>query len=64
HIIILYFLFIIAGVLVFLAQFAILFTGTFPKGMHTFVVGLHRWYVRVIGYMYAMTDKYPPFSLS
>ncbi len=49
HIFVLYCLFIVAGLLVFLAQFAIFFSRTFPKGMHTFVVGFHRWSLRVHG---------------
>jgi uncharacterized protein DUF4389 len=62
HLIILFFLFIAAFVVVFVAQFAILFTGSFPEGMHTFVVGVGRWWMRVNAYVYALTDKYPPFS--
>jgi hypothetical protein len=64
HFIILTFLLIAAYIVVFIAQFAILFTGSFPAGMHGFVVGTGRWYTRVNGYVYALTDKYPPFSLS
>jgi hypothetical protein len=62
HLIILFFLFIAAFVVVFIAQFAILFTGSFPEGMHTFVVGVGRWWMRVNAYAYALTDQYPPFS--
>ena len=51
-----------AFVVVFIAQFAILFSGSFPEGMHTFVVGVGRWSTRVNAYLYALTDKYPPFS--
>ena len=63
HLIVLFLLFIAAFVVVFIAQFAILFTGSFPEGMHTFVVGVGRWWTRVNAYAYALTDKYPPFSL-
>jgi hypothetical protein len=62
HLIVLAFLFIAAFVVVFIAQFAILFSGSFPEGMHTFVVGVGRWSTRVNAYLYALTDKYPPFS--
>jgi hypothetical protein len=63
HLIILWFLFIAAVILVFVAQFAILFTGSFPEGMHGFVVGVGRWYNRITAYAFGLTDKYPPFSL-
>lgn len=63
HLFLIYVLLILAGVIIFIAQFAILFTGSFPVGMHTFVVGVNRWFVRVLGYLAGFTDKYPPFSL-
>jgi Domain of unknown function (DUF4389) len=43
--------------------FAVLFTGRWPEGMRTFVVGVMRWYTRVEAYLGLLTDKYPPFSL-
>jgi hypothetical protein len=64
HIIILFFLIIVAMIVLFIAQFAILFTGSFPEGMHKFMVGVGRWSTRVTAYTVAITDKYPPFSLS
>jgi hypothetical protein len=61
---------IVAGVIVLVAYvvaligwFTILFTGKFPEGMVNFVVGALRWWTRVYGYVYLLTDKYPPFSL-
>ena len=63
HIIIVAFLYVAALVVIFIALFAILFTGSFPEGMHTFVVGVNRWGTRVNAYAYALTDAYPPFSL-
>ncbi|HLF71550.1 MAG TPA: DUF4389 domain-containing protein [Dehalococcoidia bacterium] len=64
HLVILFFVSIVAGIVGFIAAFAILFTGSYPAGLHAFVVGYQRWCVRVIGYLVALTDKYPPFSLS
>lgn len=64
HLIVLAFLMLIVYIVIFIAQFAILFSGSFPAGMHSFVVGVSRWYVRVYAYQYAVTDRYPPFSLS
>jgi hypothetical protein len=47
-----------------IAWFAILFTGRYPKGMFTFVVGVMRWGLRVGAYAFLLvTDVYPPFSL-
>jgi hypothetical protein len=64
HLIVLVFLFIAAYVVVFIAFFAILFTGKFPRGMFDFVVGVFRWTIRVNAYaQWLMTDRYPPFSL-
>ena len=61
--IVLYFLMIAAGVVVFIAWWAILFTGKYPKGMYDFSVGIQRWSTRVSSYVYLLTDKYPPFSM-
>jgi hypothetical protein len=47
-----------------IAWFAILLTGTYPRGMFDFVVGVGRWAVRVWAYAFLLvTDAYPPFSL-
>ncbi|MBN1945763.1 MAG: DUF4389 domain-containing protein [Bradymonadales bacterium] len=53
---------IAAGFVMFIAWWAVLFTGKYPEGMFRFVEGLFRWQSRVNGYMMFMTDKYPPFS--
>jgi hypothetical protein len=58
------FLYLAALVVLFIATFAILFTGSFPAGMHRFVTGVVRWGVRVQAYEVALTDRYPPFSLA
>ncbi|MCH7577553.1 MAG: DUF4389 domain-containing protein [Chloroflexi bacterium] len=63
HFIILIFLYLAAFVVVVIAWFAILFTGRFPKGLHTFVAGTFRWSLRVQAYIFSLTDDYPPFSL-
>jgi uncharacterized protein DUF4389 len=65
HYIVLVFLSIGAFVCVVIAWFAILFTGRYPRGLFDFVVGVFRWWTRVIGYAFVLvTDEYPPFSLS
>ncbi len=46
------------------AWFSILFTGTYPKSLFEYVVGVGRWGLRVVAYAFLLTtDKYPPFSL-
>jgi hypothetical protein len=63
HFIVLAFLSVAAFVVVIIAWFTILFTGTFPRGLHTFVVGVGRWWARVEAYVQSLTDAFPPFSL-
>ena len=64
HYVVLAFLWIAFVVLSIGAFFAILFTGRYPRSIFDFVVGVHRWGLRVEGYAVLMvTDEYPPFSL-
>ncbi|MGH9230828.1 MAG: DUF4389 domain-containing protein [Acidimicrobiales bacterium] len=46
-----------------IAFFAVLFTGRWPEGLRSFVVGVMRWGTRVSAYFLLLTDTYPPFSL-
>jgi hypothetical protein len=62
HFLVLWVLSIVAGVVVFIAFFAVIFTGSWPEGMRAFVVGYQRWAVRVYAYC-LLRDEYPPFSL-
>jgi len=65
HYVVLLFLAIAAVLAVIVAWFAILFTGTYPRGLFDFVVGVLRWGNRVTGYAFVLvTDQYPPFRLS
>ena len=64
HFFVLIFLALAACVAVIISWFAILFTGRYPKGLFTFVVGVMRWGLRVDAYAFLLvTDLYPPFSL-
>jgi hypothetical protein len=64
HYIILYFLQIAAQVVVLISWFIALFTGSVPAGMHNFIAGYERWYLRYTAYAFLLTDQYPPFSLN
>ena len=65
HYFVLVFLGIAALGAIIAAWFAILFTGTYPRALFTFVVGVLRWSNRVTAYAFTLvTDQYPPFSLS
>lgn len=64
HYFILFFLYIAVFVVTVVAWFAIIFTGRYPRGLFTFVVGVLRWSWRVHAYAILLaTDRYPPFSL-
>ncbi|WTL31060.1 DUF4389 domain-containing protein [Nocardia sp. NBC_01503] len=51
------------GVLVLIAAVALLFTGGYPRGVFDFVMGLNRWFYRVLSYSALLRDEYPPFRL-
>ena len=48
--------------IIFIAFWAVLFTGKYPEGMFKFVVDTIRWSTRVNFFMMYMNDEYPPFS--
>jgi Domain of unknown function (DUF4389) len=52
-----------ASIAVFIAFFAVLFTGRWPAGLRNFVIGVARWSLRVNAYFLLLTDVYPPFAL-
>jgi hypothetical protein len=51
-----------AEIVIFLAWFAIIFTGRYPAGMYAFVAGYLRFSTRLLGYMFLITDEFPPFD--
>ncbi len=64
HYVVLFFLWIAALVSIVIAWFAILFTGSYPRSLFNYVVGVLRWNNRVMAYAFTLvTDQYPPFSL-
>jgi hypothetical protein len=65
HYVVLFFLDLAALAVVVAAWFAIVFTGSYPRGMFGFVEGVFRWNVRVTAYAVTLvTDRYPPFRLA
>jgi Domain of unknown function (DUF4389) len=64
HIVLLTFLGAAVVVVTFLAWFAILFTGRYPRGLFGFVTGVNRWWYRIVGYFASFTDAIPPYALS
>jgi len=63
HLIVLYLLNMVVGIVTFIAFFAILFTKQYPRGLFDFVVGANRWAANVTAYIFLMRDEYPPFSM-
>jgi hypothetical protein len=53
---------IAAVVILFCSWWAILFTARYPQSLFNFIIWWFRWSIRVEGYVYLLTDKYPPFS--
>lgn len=53
---------VVVGIVQFIVFFIILFTCKFPRGMFDFMLGYHRWSMRVTAYIYFLRDEYPPFN--
>ena len=63
HVFVLFFVGIVALVVLVIAWFGALFTGTLPEWAAQYLTGYLRWTTRVLAYEYLLTDQYPPFSL-
>jgi hypothetical protein len=64
HYLILVVLWLGALLAIVLAWFTILLTGSYPRALFDYVVGVWRWLLRVVAYAFLLvTDDYPPFSL-
>lgn len=63
HFFCLFFVGFVAGICSFVAWFAVLFTGKYPKGLFDFVTGTYDWGLRVAAYFGNFRDEYPAFGL-
>jgi hypothetical protein len=62
HFFCLYFRMIWGGVLMFVAWWAVLFTGKYPAKWHAYQVGTQRWGLNIGLYLGYFTDEYPKFT--
>ena len=62
HIFLLYFRIIWGSILSFLSWWCILFTGTYPRNWHHFLVGNIRWNTRLSVFGLNMNQQYPAFT--
>ncbi len=63
HAIVIAVLSIVAMVLIVFAAVMILVSESYPTSVYNFLRGWVRWQARVLAYMAALVDEYPPFSL-
>jgi hypothetical protein len=63
HLFLLFFINLAGFVVAFLGWWGALFTGRLPAFAVSYLSGLARWNARVYGYLYLLTDAYPPFTL-
>lgn len=63
HFIVLFFYYLAYMVTLFIAFFAILITGRYPRGLFNFGVGVTRYSTRVGAYASLLCTGYPPFSM-
>ena len=63
HMIVLYLLMLLQGIVVWLGYLIVLFTGRYPRSMFDFLVGVTRWQTRINLWLFGVADEYPPFSL-
>lgn len=51
------------GILVLIAAVVVLGTASYPRGVFDFLLGINRWFYRVLTYAALMRDEYPPLRL-
>jgi len=63
HLILLWLLGLLAGLLYLVVWFPVLVNGRFPDWGYDLIGGAFRWYVRVTAWVMLMVEPYPPFRL-
>ncbi|MGA2164929.1 MAG: DUF4389 domain-containing protein [Solirubrobacteraceae bacterium] len=53
---------IVAEIAIVVAWFAIVITGSYPRGLYDFVAGFTRFATRTLAYTYLLCDPYPAFG--
>jgi hypothetical protein len=56
-------LFYIAAIVGWIMEIVVVLSGHYPKGVHGFVTGVLRLYVRSYAWILGLTDRYPGFGL-
>jgi hypothetical protein len=64
HVIALYVVYAINGIIHLAAWAPVLFGGQYPDWAYNWTTGMLRWYVRIGAYFFGFSDAYPPFTLS
>ena len=62
HIVILLVLSVLSFIAFYVAYVVVLVTGSYPRGLFAFTVGVQRWSTRTDSWMNGLTDAYPPFT--
>ena len=64
HLIIVSVLSLVAAFVAYIGFWAVLITGSYPRGLFNLITGFQRWEYRTASWLLGLTDRYPPFSLS
>jgi len=64
HMFLLFFIQLWSMVVTFIAFWSILFTGRYPQSFFEFMVGMHRWNLRLNARTYNLSDDYPAFGIN
>jgi uncharacterized protein DUF4389 len=64
HAFLLFFIQLWSLIVTFISFWVVLFTGRYPQSFFEFMVGMHRWSLRVNARMYNLSDGYPAFGIN
>ncbi len=63
HFIALFVLYIGVMIATWVGYLQVVFTGELSTGIQDFQAGVSQWVLRIMSWLYGMTDEYPPFSM-